>query len=173
MNERGKLEKIFESFLWKSRLTVIIAVVFSLIGALIIFVSASFDVWHTVVDAINFFMHHGANTEAFHSKLLSQTIGAIDLYLIAVVMMIFSFGLYELFISDIDDAENTTVGSRILSIHTLDELKDKIGKVVVMVLIVGFFKRVLHMNFNTPIEMLYFSLCILALSLALYLMHKK
>ncbi len=173
MDERGKLEKIFESFLWKSRLVVTIAVVFSLIGALIIFVAASFDVWHTIIDTMNFFIHHNLSKEAFHSKLLSQTIGAIDLYLIAVVMMIFSFGLYELFISDIDDAENTAVGSRILSIHTLDELKDKIGKVIVMVLIVGFFKRILHMRFNNPIEMLYFSLCILALSLALYLMHRN
>ncbi len=173
MSKRSKIEKVFESFLWKSRFTVIIAVVFSLIGALIILIEASFDIWHTMVNTINFFTNHNLNKETFHSKLLSQTIGAVDLYLIAVVMIIFSFGLYELFISDIDDAENTEVGSRILSIHTLDELKDKIGKVVVMVLIVGFFKRVLHIDFNTPIEMLYFSLCILVLSLALYFLHKK
>jgi len=59
--------------------------------------------------------------------------------LIAVVLLIFSFGIYELFISEIDDAENSEVGSKILAIHSLDELKDKLGKVVVMVLIVSFF----------------------------------
>jgi uncharacterized membrane protein YqhA len=80
--------------------------------------------------------------------------------------------LYELFISKIDDAEESEAGSKILAIHSLDELKDKLGKVVVMVLIVSFFKKVIHMNFSTPLEMLYLAGSILALALALYYMHK-
>jgi len=89
-----------------------------------------------------------------------------------VVMLIFSFGLYELFISKIDDAESSEAGSKLLAIHSLDELKDKLGKVVVMVLIVSFFKKVINMNFSTPLEMLYLAGSILALALALYFMHK-
>ena len=54
----------------------------------------------------------------------------------------------------------------------MDELKDKLGKVVIMVLIVGFFKRVINMNFETPMQMLYLSGSILMLALALYFMHK-
>jgi len=173
MDKRSKLEIIFERLLWKSRLIVIIAVVCGVIGSSIMFVVASFDIWHTINDTLNFFIRDYTEKEEFHSKLISQIIGAVDLYLIAVVILIFSFGLYELFVSDIDDAENTKVGKRILSIHSLDELKDKIGKVIVMVLIVSFFKRMMHMNLNSPIHMLYFALCILALALALYLMHKN
>ncbi|AEA33270.1 YqhA family protein [Hippea maritima] len=172
MDKRSKLEIVFERLLWKSRLIVVTAVIFGMIGAFIMFIAASFDIWHTAKDTIGFFAGHYTEEEEFHSRLISQVIGAVDLYLIAVVMLIFSFGLYELFVSDIDDAEDTKVGKRILSIHSLDELKDKIGKVVVMVLIVSFFKRMLHMHFDSPMHMLYFALCILALSLALYLMHK-
>jgi uncharacterized membrane protein YqhA len=89
-----------------------------------------------------------------------------------VVLLIFAFGIYELFISEIDDAEHSEVGKKILAIHSLDELKDKLGKVVVMVLIVSFFKKVIHMNFDTPLSMLYLAGSILALALALYYMHK-
>jgi len=171
MENRGFLEAIFESSLWKSRLVVILAVIFGMIGAFILFAVASYDIVQIAVKTYKFFFA-GFHPENFHELLIGKIIGAIDLYLIAVVLLIFSFGIYELFISQIDDAEDSEVGDKILAIHSLDELKDKLGKVVVMVLIVGFFKRVMHMNFSTPLEMMYLAGSILALALALYFMHK-
>jgi len=171
MENRGFLEAIFEGGLWKSRLIVILAVIFGMLGAISLFVVASFDVWEIVIDVYKFTFHH-YHPEHFHAKIISGIIGAVDLYLIAVVLLIFSFGIYELFISKIDDAESSEAGSKILAIHSLDELKDKLGKVVVMVLIVSFFKKVINMDFNTPLEMLYLAGSILALALALYFMHK-
>jgi len=171
MENRGFLEAIFESSLWRSRLIVILAVIFGMIGGIALFLVASYDVWIIAVDVFKFFFSH-YHPEHFHAKIISGIIGAVDLYLIAVVMLIFSFGIYELFISKIDDAENSEAGSKLLAIHSLDELKDKLGKVVVMVLIVSFFKKVINMDFNTPLEMLYLAGSILALALALYYMHK-
>jgi len=169
--KRGILESIFEKILWRSRLVAILAVIFGMVGALALFMVASYDVWHVACKTYEFFVLH-THDENFHEQLIGGIIGAVDLYLIAVVLLIFSFGIYELFISDIDDAENTSVGDKILAIHSLDELKDKLGKVVVMVLIVSFFKKVMHMHFATPLEMLYLAGSILALALALYFMHK-
>ncbi len=170
-NKRGILEVLFEGSLWRSRLVVVLAVVFAMIGAFILFVVASYDIVMIAIKTYKFFFEH-FHPANFHELLIGKIIGAIDLYLIAVVLLIFAFGIYELFISQIDDAENSEVGSKILAIHSLDELKDKLGKVVVMVLIVGFFKRVMHMNFDTPLQMLYLAGSILALALALYYMHK-
>ena len=59
-----------------------------------------------------------------------------------------------------------------LEIHSLDQLKDKIAKVIIMVLVVSFFQRVLHMEFKTPLEMVYFASSILILSLGLYFLRK-
>ena len=171
MENRGFLEAIFESSLWRSRLIVILAVIFGMIGGIALFLVASYDVWVIAVDVFKFFFKH-YHPEHFHASIISGIIGAVDLYLIAVVMLIFSFGLYELFISKIDDAEESETGNKLLAIHSLDELKDKLGKVVVMVLIVSFFKKVINMDFNTPLEMLYLAGSILALALALYYMHK-
>ena len=109
------------------------------------------DIWGVAVYVFNTFITH-AHPEDFHEDIVSGIIiGAVDLYLIAVVMFIFSFGIYELFISDIDEAEGNN-GNKILAIHSLDELKDKIAKVIVMVLVVNFFQRVLHTDFTTPLR---------------------
>jgi len=171
MENRNFLEAFFEGSLWRSRLVVLLAVIFGMVGAFILFAVASYDIVKITIKTYKFFFTD-FHPDNFHELLIGKIIGAIDLYLIAVVLLIFSFGIYELFISQIDDADNSEVGDKILAIHSLDELKDKLGKVVVMVLIVGFFKRVMHMNFSTPLEMMYLAGSILALALALYFMHK-
>jgi len=164
------LEKLFEGAIWNSRFVVLLAVIFGLLGAVILFVVASMDIWGVAVYTFNTIVTH-AHPENFHEDVVAGIIGAVDLYLIAVVMFIFSFGLYELFISDIDQAEGKN-GSKLLAIHSIDELKDKIAKVIVMVLVVNFFQRVLHTNFATPLEMLYFAGSITALAVGLYFLSK-
>ncbi len=166
--EIGLIEKIFEGTIWRSRFIVILAVIFGLIGAIILFVVASYD-----IAAIASYAYHGLfahpHPKGFHENIVAAIIGAVDLYLIAVVMFIFAFGLYELFISHIDEAEGH---GQILAINSLDQLKDKIAKVIVMVLVVNFFQRVLHTNFTTPLEMLYFAGSITALAVGLYFLSK-
>jgi len=165
------LERVFEGAIWRSRFIVLLAVVFGLLGAIVLFVVASLDIWHVTTHTFTV-ITTGAHPEHFHEDIVAGIIGAVDLYLIAVVMFIFSFGLYELFISEIDEASESKDGSQILAIHSLDQLKDKIAKVIVMVLVVNFFQRVLHTNFATPLEMLYFALSIASLAIGLYFLGK-
>jgi len=165
------IEKIFESGLWKSRLFTMLAVIFSLFGAVILFIVASLDIWNVMVLIYNMIVFH-THPEHLHEDVVANIIGAIDLYLIAIVLLIFSLGVYELFISKIDEAEAAGKGSGVLQIHSLDQLKDKIAKVIIMVLVVNFFQRVLHTDYTGALEMLYFAGSILLLALALYFLHK-
>lgn len=165
------LERIFEGAIWKSRFIIILAVVFGLLAAFVLFIVASLDVWNVVIYTFNTIVTN-AHPEKFHEDIVAGIIGAVDLYLIAVVMFIFSFGLYELFISDIDEAMEDERGSKILAISSLDQLKDKIAKVIIMVLVVSFFQKVLHMSYNTALEMFYFALSITSLSIGLYFLSK-
>ena len=165
------VEKLFEGAIWRSRFIVILAVIFGLLGAIVLFVVASMDVWGVATYTFNTIITH-AHPEHFHENIVAGIIGAVDLYLIAVVLFIFAFGLYELFISEIDEAVEAENANKILAIHSLDQLKDKIAKVIVMVLVVSFFQRVLHTNFATPLEMFYFALSITALSVGLYFLGK-
>jgi len=165
------MEKMFESSLWATRFIVILAVVFGLIGAVILFVVASFDIYESAKYVFNTYITH-AHPEKFHENVVTGIIGAVDLYLIGVVMLLFSFGLYELFISDIDVAKEDGQENKVLAIHSLDQLKDKISKVIVMVLVVGFFQKVAHAEYTTPLDLLYFALSITAVSVGLYFLSK-
>mgnify|MGYP003539056372 FL=1 len=167
------LEKIFENAMWKTRLFVLFAVIFGLLGSIVLFIVASMDIFEVLKYTINVYSN-GLHLEKFHEEIVSKIIGAVDLYLIAIVMLIFSFGIYELFISKIDAAcnESNENCSTILAIHSLDQLKDKIAKVIIMVLVVNYFQRVLHTTYQSPLELLYFALAITALAVGLYFLGK-
>jgi len=168
MNQNGKqsiLEKYFESILWSSRYVVVLASTFSVIAAITLFLIGSYTISYGILDYIEFFEKN---------QLLKNIIKAVDLYLIAVVLLIFGFGIYELFVSKIDIArKNTDV--TILEVENIDELKDKIIKVIIMVLIVSFFEKILIImdSFTTPQDMLYFAISITSLAAGVYLIHKK
>jgi len=166
------LERIFEGGLWGSRFMVLMAVLFGIVGAVVLFIVASFDVYDTSKLVIDTYVNH-QHPEHFHELVVGGIIGAVDLYLIGVVMLLFAFGLYELFISDIDAAkEDEERQNKILAIHSLDQLKDKISKVIVMVLVVGFFKKVGLATYASPLELLYLALSITAVSVGLYFLSK-
>lgn len=169
--KQSLIEMLFEGAIWRSRFVVIFAVVFGLLGAIVLFLVASLDIWNVAVASFKVVFHLIPHPEHFHEDVVAGLIGAVDLYLIAVVMFIFAFGLYELFISDIDEACGKN-GSKLLAIHSLDQLKDKIAKVIIMVLIVNFFQRVLHTTFTTPLEMLYLASSIAFLAVGLYFLGK-
>ncbi len=162
---RNKIEKAFEWLLWNSRLFVLIAVVCTLLGAIGLFILGSVEIVNTLM---NIFGNYAQGDSA---KTLIGIIGAIDLYLMGIIMLIFSFGIYELFVSKIDIARLHS-DMKLLDIGSLDELKNKILKVVVMVLIVTFFKEMLVMKFNTPLEMLFFAMSIVGVAWAVYLIRK-
>jgi len=164
------IEQIFESFLWNTRFFVLLAVIFSMFGGIALFIVASVDIYGVVVEVLSTYLNH-LHPEKFHEIIVGGLIGAVDLYLMAVVMFIFGFGLYELFISEIDVAKRQGA-SKILEIQSLDELKDKLGKVIVMVLVVNFFQRVLFTDYSGALDLVYFAISILALAISLYFLHK-
>ncbi|MBP6343962.1 MAG: YqhA family protein [Candidatus Omnitrophica bacterium] len=166
MHKQSLLEKTFESILWKSRLSTIFVVIFSAIGALGLFIMGSLEIYHAIAVLWDL-EHHTKATE----EILINVIGAIDLYLIGVILLLFSFGIYELFISRLDEAHSDG-GDNILNITSLDELKTKMLKVIVMVLVVSLAKVVLGTTFSTPLEILYFAISILCVAAAVFFIRK-
>jgi len=168
-----QIEKFFEQFLWNSRLVVIAAVIASLIGGLSMFLIATIDAYELVVHVAEYAFGgvSGEDRVMMRAETVAHIVELIDGYLLGTVMLIFSLGLYELFISKIDIAENTERGSKVLIIHSLDDLKSRLGKVVLMILIVRFFERAMVLPFETPLEGLYMGASIAFIGLALYLSH--
>ena len=165
-----KFEGKFESILWNSRYVVILAVILSVLASITLFIIGSWDIVHAIVfqnpitnDSIN-----------QNNNLLFKIISSIDMFLIGIVLLIFGFGVYELFISEIDIAKEKFSDST-LKIRTLDQLKNKIIKVVIIVLIVKFFEKILKLtpSFNSPQDLLLLSISILAICLGFFLINKK
>ena len=162
----GKFEKI----LWSVRYITILAVILSIIAAFTLIILGSWD----IIEAVIFYNPLFDESISNNNDLLFKIISAIDLFLIGIVLLIFGFGIYELFVSEIDFA-NAKFTESTLKIRDLDQLKNKIIKVVIIVLIVKFFEKVLKFseNFTTPTDILYFGLSVLSICIGYYLINKK
>ncbi len=165
------VEKTFEWALWNSRFVVLLAVVASVIGMLLLFFMA-FE--NMLLLAWQFFemTFLGVDHPHFHTEAVGQIISAVDDFLLGTVLLIFALGLYELFISKLEVAREGEGANNILMINSLDDLKDRLAKVVLMILVVAFFKNVLHVSFDNPLNILYMGGGILLVSLATYFTHK-
>ncbi len=166
-DEQHILEHLFEGALWNSRLIVLLAVAFGTFSAIVLFVSGSLEILNTLLYSIDF-----THMEVEHTEILIGIIGAVDFYLIGMVLLIFSFGIYELFISKIDIARQGSVFHNILEISSLDDLKNKIIKVIIMVLIVSFFQRVLALQMTSGTDMLFMALSIAAICIGVFFLQR-
>tara|TARA_B100001079_G_C16332899_1_gene479951 strand:- start:246 stop:506 length:261 start_codon:yes stop_codon:yes gene_type:complete len=72
------------------------------------------------------------------------------------------------FISEPDEAKDSGQSTKLLVINSLDDLKSKLAKVILMILVVTFFEVSLSMPFVEAVDLVYFVLGILMVSLALY-----
>lgn len=186
------VEGVFETGLWACRYAVLIAVVASLFVSFGMFYTATVDtIYHLkgIPGYANEAAGHGdaagvsgsapplddaereQRQETRRSETIAHVVQAIDGYLLATVMLIFAFGLYELFISRIAAAEADARASRILQIHTLDDLKHRLGHVMLLILVVKFFERALRERFDSPVSLLMLAIGILIIAGALYLTH--
>ena len=166
------MESAFEKMLWNSRFVVLTAVIASLITAMAMFFMASVDVYYMVSHLGGYLSADlvGAARADFRAATVTHVVEVIDGYLLATVLLIFSLGLYELFISKIDEAEGSD-HSKVLAIHSLDDLKARLGRVVLMILIVNFFEHAISMEFETALDLLALAGGIGLIALALYFSH--
>lgn len=169
------IERRFEALLWNSRLIVLVAVVASLVVSIAMFFVAT-------VDVIGLVSHLGAYAD-FHlapearaelrATTVTHVVEVVDGYLLAAIMLIFALGLYELFVSRIEVAEGSEFASRLLLIRSMDDLKSRLAKVVLLILVVKFFEYALQIDIRTPLDLLYLALGTLLVSAALWLSHGK
>jgi len=171
----NKLEELFESALWGSRFVVLFAVIASLATAFVMFFIATVDAWFLVSHLVDY-TSSSLTDEAralLRGATVTHVVEIIDGYLLATVLLIFALGLYELFISRIEPAEQSETASSVLIIHSLDDLKSRLAKVILMILIVRYFEHAVSMGFQTPMDLLLLAGGIALIGLALYLTHES
>ena len=163
------LESRFEGALWRLRLIAILPVVMTAISSFATFILGTKETLY----ALNL-MVHGGSDKYYVAKVLGGFVGGVDLYLVGIALLIFSYGTYELLISAIDPArEGEHVKfTGVLDVANLDDLKEKLVKVLVVALLVFAFKSMIALPITDGPSLIYYSLALLLLSLCAFLMGK-
>lgn len=104
------------------------------------------------------------------TEVITALVKVLDVYLISAVLIVFSLGLYELFIRRIEAAEGSETASRLLYVTSLDDLKNKVAKLILLILTIEFFQRALKASYAGPLDLLYLAGSILLISGAFYLL---
>lgn len=164
LNYKHKSVKMFEAFLFSLRFVTFLAVLGSMLASIALFVRSSMKIY----EGLKMFLT--GHDELEH--LVGMFVGAIDGYLFAMILVIFSMGIYELFINKIDPVDKK-LDSRPswLQIDSIDDLKSSLGKVILMILIVSFFEHSLNIRYEGIQDLLFLGVGILLISVALYLTH--
>eukprot|EP01018_Ginkgo_biloba_P033202 Gb_05502 [translate_table: standard] len=181
------LENAIEKAIFNCRFLTLMGVVGSLAGSVLCFMKGAVYVYESFKEYFRWCLSH------HHSgKVIFLLVEALDVYLMGTVMLIFGMGLYGLFVNTLEvPGENSTgqvsrtvCGSNLfglfklqerpkwLEIQSLEELKTKLGHVIVMILLVGMFDKSKKIPINSSLDLVCFSMSILLSSGCLYLLSK-
>ena len=165
------LKTVFEKVLWNSRYVVLIAVISSVLAGVVLFCVIGLESLRTLASLSGYANLTMALEErdAILRQGILREIALIDGYLLGAFMFIFGFGLYELFLADFQAARSSEASGRILRIKSLDDLKTRLGKVILIILIVEIFKDAFDIKAHSPLDLLYVAAAIALIGLALYL----
>ncbi|CAA6653704.1 unnamed protein product [Spirodela intermedia] len=179
----GSTEATIERVIFDFRFLALLAVGGSLAGSLLCFLNGCVY----IVDAYR--VYWTSCVKGVHTgQMVLRLVEAIDVYLAGTVMLIFGMGLYGLFISNVPPTlppsmDRSLKGSSLfgmfslkerpkwMKISSLDELKTKVGHVIVMILLVKMFERSKMVSIVTGIDLLSYSVCIFLSSASLYILH--
>ncbi|MEC4725531.1 YqhA family protein [Shewanella sp. D64] len=164
------MRNLFERMLWSSRLSVMLGVLACIIAAFVIFVMGLKDVLH-MLGLIWVYIFTGGHE--IRNDLIMVVVEILDTFLLGAVLLIFAFGLYELFINNLEVAEKSKAAGKILVISSIDSLKSKLGKVILMMLIIKLFSYFIEMKPQSMLELLYMGIIIVLVALSLMLTKDK
>jgi uncharacterized membrane protein YqhA len=174
-----RVEFVVEHLIWGSRHAMFFAVVACLIAYFAVLAM-------TIVDLVQFVLPIYRKYASFdfsgdptlHQQTLRNVVGLVDSFLVAIFLLVFSFGLYELFVSEIDPAKaqaKLNAGDRaimgLLSIRSLDDLKKNLVKVITAILIVTLFENAVAVHLETPTELVYYAVMIVLVAVALFVIQ--
>jgi len=160
--------KVFERTLWAVRYIIIVPVIAVAAAAIGVVIVTTLEAVQ-LVGSVQKSFGTGAAGPFGRIVPLGNVLQMVEGYLLAAILIIFALGLYELFIARIDAAGASENAPRTLIIQSVDDLKERLGRVVLLALVIEFFQQSLRLDYGKPIELLYMALGILLIGAALYL----
>jgi len=141
------LNENFEPTFFQLRYTILVPVIVGFVGSIVMFTVGSFHITKAS-SALILEQKLGSSTE-----VTLPIIKALDAFLVGIILVIFSFGIYDFFISELDPADRASIRPDWFKFESTGELKNKLIEVVLVILAIKFFEQmVAHVDSITTIE---------------------
>lgn len=184
LTRRGEIESRIARWIVDFRFLALLAVVGFLAASCLCFIQGCAFVCEAYA-AFYTLCVRGVHT----GKVVLYFVEALDVFLAGTVMLILGMGLYGLFISNVPtnlhpNEDRALRNSSLfglfylkerpkwMRICSLDELKSKLGHLIVMILLVKMFERSKAISISTGADLFSYSICIFCSSAALFVLSK-
>lgn len=137
-NNKDQVEKWLDNnveiVMIKARYLTMIPVIFSYIGAIIMFTVGTVRTYDALITLLD---NRWRDTQV-------NLILSVDAYLMGLVLMIFSYGIYDLFISSLDAGGSTPkIRPRWMQFNDIGGLKIILAEVILIIMMIEFFQLAL------------------------------
>ena len=156
--------------MWRARLVMTVAS----LGCLVLALGA---LWVTLVDLTRFLgalVHYGGLTgdarSAERTERITDIVKVLDGFLICAILVVAALGFYELFIADVTERSRS---AHLLQIHDLDDLKERVARLIVLVLMIELFGYALRVPYETPLDLLSLAGVVLLVALTIFLTARR
>jgi uncharacterized protein (TIGR00645 family) len=141
------LDNHFEPKFFQLRYAILFPVVVSFFGSLVMFTLGTYHISVATISLI-------ADQQVASTEVTLPIIRGIDAFLVGIILIIFSFGIYDFFISELEPVEHAGVRPDWFKFETTGELKNKLIEIVLVILSIKFFEQmVAHTKDIESIEM--------------------
>lgn len=172
------LRRIERRIVAGTRFFTMIAVVGSLAGSVLMFflgIASTYGAFRSV------FLYSPDDENVFGAAAMIGVIGSLDLFLIAIVLLYFAYGVYSLFIHPEEGEEELALPAW-LRVTQIGQLKQVVAEMIIVILFVLFLRQALQMfSADAPLAwreiatlaVLPFSTLLLGIALRLVELHPK
>jgi uncharacterized membrane protein YqhA len=136
----------FEPPFFKLRFVLIVPVLISLVGAIMMFIVGANQIYKAGTAIL-------INQNFSNPAVTLPVIKALDAFLIGIILIIFSFGIYDFFVSILEPAHHAGVRPDWFKFDSTGELKTKLVELVLVILAILFFEQIIASvgDFEDPV----------------------
>lgn len=141
------LDEYFEPIFFELRYAILVPVLVGFFASLVMFAIGTYHVFNA---STAIFLNGNFSSSAVTLPIIK----ALDAYLVGIILIIFSFGVYDFFISELEPAETAGLRPDWFKFDSTGDLKNKLIEVVLVILAIKFFEQmVAHVKDINKIEM--------------------
>lgn len=146
------------------------AVISSLIGSLLLFFIGAWKTYNAI--KIMFFDYLPAGDETIHftDNATIYMMKALDAFLIALALFIFAYGVYTLFVSNKNDAEDNGI-LKWIHIPNIGHLKNILAELIIIIIFVLFLELIIENIHDLKWNFLIIPISVLLLGLGLRILR--